>query len=497
MSHHALWHGAVERLPRLYPAGNGGGMTFARMTGSSRSWASWPIRVLLLTLIFAVGLSTLPLGAADLASPVQAQSAGEEVIVVLDDGVDPAAAARSMGVEVKHIYRHVFNGFAGVMTPSEIGVASRMQIVGSISPDGRVQAEAQILPDGVARSAVPNKPGTPNLIFPGPIDADIAILDTGIVTHPDLNVVGGHSCIGDDPNNWQDDEGHGTHVAGIAAAVDNDQGVVGVAPGARLWSVKVLDNRGAGTFGDVICGLDWVLANQGTIDVINLSLSGAGDQGNCNKPAFHKAVCAVVNAGIPVVVAAGNQGDKAHTRVPGSYPEVITVSAYGDSDGKPGGLGPTTCFGTKDDAFLRFSNYGPAVDIAAPGACILSLKRDGGLEEVSGTSEAAPHVAGAIAHFIARYTSDHGARPSPDQTRAWLLNTASRPQAIDGVTGDRDLEKPKDKAKKSAKGKHKGDKKKKSKNKKKNKKKHKKNRKANVNPASLEPVLWLEVLGIW
>jgi subtilisin len=475
-------------------------MTSARMIGSPQSWASWPVRVLLLALVFAVGSSTLPLGVVELTPPARAQGAGEEVIVVLDEGVDPVAAARSMGVEVKHIYRHVFNGFAGVMTPAEIGVASRMQVVGDISPDGQVRAEAQILPNGVARSAVPHQPGAQNLSIPSPIDADIAILDTGIASYDDddLNVVGGHSCIGNNPNNWQDDEGHGTHVAGIAAALDNDQGVVGVAPGARLWAVKVLDNRGAGTFGDVICGLDWVLANQGTIDVVNLSLSGVGDRGNCAKPAFHAAICAVVNAGIPVVVAAGNQGTLASQRVPGSYPEVITVSAYGDSDGKPGRQGPATCWGSQDDAFLRFSNYGAAVDIAAPGACIVSLTRDGGLEEVSGTSEAAPHVAGAVAHFVARYSSDHGSRPSPDQTRAWLLNTASRPQPVDGVTGDRDLENPAQKAKKSAKGKKKGGKgnKSKNKNKKKNRNKHK-NRKANVSTENREPVLWLEVLGIW
>ena len=476
-------------------------MTSKRMNGSSSSWASWPVRALLLALVLSVGLGGSPLTTFNLAMPAQAQSAGEEVIVVLDDGVDPVSAARAMGVEVRHIYRYVFNGFAGVMTPSEVGAASRMQIVGSISSDGPVQAEAQIIPNGVARSAVPHESGAQNLSIPSPIDADIAILDTGIVTHPDLNVAGGYSCIGNNPNNWQDDEGHGTQVAGIAAAIDNNQDVVGVAPGARLWSVKVLDSKGGGTFGDVICGLDWVLSMKDTIDVINLSLSGSGDQGNCNKPAFHAAICAVVNAGIPVVVAAGNQGDKAHNRVPGSYPEVITVSAYGDSDGRPGGQGPTTCFGTKDDAFLRFSNYGPAVDIAAPGACILSLKRDGGLEEISGTSGAAPHVAGAAAHFIARYTSDHGSRPTADQTRAWLLNTASRSQPIDGVTGDRDLENSK-KTQKGAKGKKNGGKSNKNKGKNKNKNKakqkhRKKNRKANVNPASLEPVLWLEVLGIW
>jgi subtilisin family serine protease len=220
-------------------------------------------------------------------------------------------------------------------------------------------------------------------------------------------------------------------VAGIAAAIDNDTGVVGIAPGARIWAVKVLDESGGGSFSDVICGLDWVAANQATIDVVNLSLSGSGSDGPCVSSALHSAICNVVNGGVPVVVAAGNQGTDVSTRVPASFEEVITVGAFADSDGAPGKLGPFACFGA-DDTYLGFSNFGPDVDIAAPGDCILSLDSGGGTRRQSGTSEASPHVAGALAWYIASFAAANGgARPTPAQSRDWLLNEAS--QAQDGI----------------------------------------------------------------
>ncbi|RIL10567.1 MAG: hypothetical protein DCC75_04070, partial [Proteobacteria bacterium] len=162
--------------------------------------------------------------------------------------------------------------------------------------------------------------------------------------------------------------------------------------------------------------------------------SGEGKQGHCNDGGLHQAICAVVNAGVSVVVAAGNQSTNADNRVPASFPEVITVSGITDSDGQPGGLGPKPCFGDRDDVFLNFSNFGASVDIAAPGGCIVSYNPAGGLETASGTSEASPHVAGAAAFFV----GSQGSRPSPDQVRSWLLTQASRPQSTDGVGGDPD-----------------------------------------------------------
>jgi subtilisin len=214
---------------------------------------------------------------------------------------------------------------------------------------------------------------------------------------------------------------------------------VGVAAGARLWAVKVLDSSGSGSFSDVICGLDFVSANSQTIDVVNMSLSGDGSDGECASTPLHQAVCNVVDAGVPVMVAAGNEGTDASTRVPAAFDQVITVSGMADTDGQPGHLGPESCSNQADDTFLVFSNFGPDVDIASPGDCIISTWFKGKLQTFSGTSEATPHVTGGVAQFITRYVQQNGVRPSPDQVRTWLLTMASQPQnSAFGFTGDPD-----------------------------------------------------------
>jgi len=126
-----------------------------------------------------------------------------------------------------------------------------------------------------------------------------------------------------------------------------------------------------------------------------MSLGGAGSVGSCNDRGQREAICNLVAAGVTVVAAAGNESQPATRSTPAVYPEVITVSALTDSDGKPGGDGPRTCRGTADDSFADYSNYGSPVDIIAPGSCIRSTSNRGGYVEYSGTSMAAPHVAGA------------------------------------------------------------------------------------------------------
>ncbi len=294
----------------------------------------------------------------------------------------------------------------------------------------------------------PGNGGTNGTGSVGP-GTDIAILDSGVTASSDLDVAGGVTCLRQDGpacsgKAWNDLAGHGTHVAGIIAAKDNDRGVVGIAPSARVWSVRVLgsDENGAavGWVSDVIAGLDWVYQNRATIDVVNMSLGGWMTRTSSQNGPYQTAIRKVANAGIPVVVASGNTGQdvlnngKNMQFVPAAYPEAITVSAFADSDGRPGGTGNKTCHGDKDDTFWAYSNNGSAVDIAAPGVCILSLLRDGGTVEMTGTSMAAPHVTGALALFA----TDH-----PDATEAqarnWLLTQASVAQSHPaGFTGDND-----------------------------------------------------------
>lgn len=378
-------------------------------------------------------------------------------------------------------------------------------MIALLSPPLLAAAEAPqtIVPNGVARIGAANEGAEP-LDYAG---VGIAIVDTGIaLDNADLNVVGGVDCsngtgytagseriegaqrsvwepaplikVGEDMvpdpeivsfdglrfeiatienpvkiggfrsgvSGYDDGNGHGTHVAGIAAARDNGLGVVGVAPGADLYSVRVLNGQGGGSFESIICGLDWVTANSDKIDVVNMSLGGnvgrkvmdviePCDTDEDDYPPYvkrtelmkdelHEAVCDVVEAGIPVVVAAGNGWGDASTIVPAAYPEVITVSSFADFDGLPGGravdLDPdpdvstvSSCpgFGGTDDMFFTHLNGAPelgygsfggeVVDISAPGVCVFSTFPNSGFASLTGTSMAAPHVTGVVARIVA------------------------------------------------------------------------------------------------
>lgn len=326
--------------------------------------------------------------------------------------------AQAVGARPDAVYESVLDGFAGYLTPRQVERLLATGSVASIVPDAETHLAAQTIPSGVQRigtntSTVARIDGVDE-----PFPVDVAVLDTGIdPNHPDLNVAGGYDCSGS--GSWVDRHGHGTHVAGIIGARDNGIGVVGVAPGARLWAVKVFRDDGIGYVSWLICGLDWVAAHASTIRVANYSGGASGtDTPNCGGTSdpLHQAVCRVVRAGVTLVVAAGNGGNDAGNTIPAAYPEAITVGAIVDTDGKPGGQGPGTSYGA-DDTRASFSNHGRAVDIYAPGYAILSTVPGGNFQRWSGTSMAAPHVAGAAALYLAQ---NPGA--SPDQVRSFLLS---------------------------------------------------------------------------
>jgi subtilisin len=203
----------------------------------------------------------------------------------------------------------------------------------------------------------------------------VAVLDTGIdAAHPDLasNVKGAISFVpGETP---ADGNSHGTHCAGTIGAVMNGSGVVGVAPEAWLYAVKVLSNAGSGNWSWLISGLNWCVQNQ--INIASMSLGGGG------APAALEAMCnAAFNAGVLLVAAAGNSGPAMNTvGQPGRYKNVIAVSAIDSSN-----------------VIASFSSRGPEVEIAAPGVQVLSTVPGGGYGQKSGTSMACPHVAGGAA----------------------------------------------------------------------------------------------------
>lgn len=318
------------------------------------------------------------------------------------------------GTQILHIYEDALNGFS-LKVPNEriIDVLNQSPFVEHIEKDKVVKAFAQTLPTGINRvdgdlSSTRSGNGA------GSINADIAILDSGIHTsHSDLNVYHQKTFVSG-TSSGNDDNGHGTHVAGIAAAKDNSIGVVGIAPGAKLWAIKVLDRNGAGALSTIIKGIDYIRQYASQIEVANLSL---GCQ--CKSAAFDTAINNAVKAGITFIVAAGNSGRDASTNSPANNPNVIAVSAIGDSDGKCGGVGPSTGNG-RDDTLASFSNYGSVIDVAAPGVKIYSTYKGNSYATMSGTSMASPHVAGAAALYEA---SHPGA--SPSEVRNALLNNGS------------------------------------------------------------------------
>ena len=381
-----------------------------------------------LLLALVIGLAQLTAALVLPAASTTAQTATIQVvpnryIVVLKPaGLSAASVAASYdarpGVEVTQVYTTAISGFAAELDPSAARTLMTDPSVQGVFPDVISRGAAQTRPVGIDRVDADQ-----NLVVAGnntgSVDVDIAVIDSGVADHPDLNRQGGIDCT--DTGSFDDDHGHGTHVAGTIAARDNNSGVVGVAPGARIWAVKVLHFDNFGSESEIICGLDWVAANAGTIEVANMSIEGHyGFLGNdCASHPYHQAVCAVANAGITLVVAAGNGnffGRPIDTRdvAPAQFNEVLTVSAFYDGDGKPGGKGPRSrSWGNADDTVAPFSNFGADVDLAAPGVDVLSLdyERDAPVF-MSGTSMAAPHVAGAAALVRVQegITSLHGIR---------------------------------------------------------------------------------------
>jgi subtilisin family serine protease len=357
------------------------------------------------------------------AAPSSQKVPNQYIVVLKDDvaNVDSVASKASTdhGVTIQHTYKAALKGYAAVIPPGQLAKIQADPNVVSVVQDeivtlpvekmakpgnGGPGAQAQTTPTGILRidgelSSTISGNGS------GSVNVDVAVIDTGIQTnHPDLNVVGGKNCS--TGSSYNDGNGHGTHVAGTIAAKDDANGVVGVAPGARLWAVRVLNNSGSGTTSSVICGIDWVTANAATIEVANMSLGGSGTNSNCGgTDTYHNAICRSVNAGVTYAVAAGNSAADANNFRPATFAEVITVSALADFNGEPGGGAASTCRADVDDTFADFSNYGADVDIIAPGVCILSTWIGSGYNTISGTSMASPHVAGAAALYKANNPS--------------------------------------------------------------------------------------------
>jgi subtilisin len=355
------------------------------------------------------------------------QGASRQYIVVFhDDERDSRGLAsehaRAYGASLSHVYRSALKGYAATIPEARIDDVRRDPRVAFVSEDRPVYAVgvAQPAPTGIDRVDAEQSIHFSSNDWSG---IAVAVIDSGSGPHPDLNILpGGINCSTGTSNN--DGNGHGTHVAGTIGAINNDEGVVGVAPGIPIYSVRVLDNAGSGSWSSVVCGINWVTENADrlNIKVANMSLGGAGsDDGNCgnnNNDALHKAICSSVAKGVTYVVAAGNDNRNLSAFVPASYDEVLTVTAVADFNGEPGGKAPATCRRDVDDTSADFSNYAGSGSadvnhtIAAPGVCINSTWKGGGYNTISGTSMASPHVTGTAALCIATATGTCAGGPA-------------------------------------------------------------------------------------
>lgn len=330
-------------------------------------------------------------------------------IVMFQDGVDVDVAAREIstaaGVAPRFVWQ-VARGFSAAIPEARLTAIRSDPRVALVSPNRTVTLPDPVRDIGPAAppwcDTDPDDPrcgggddtgsggqttpwGIIRVGGPGTTATGTAwVIDTGIdLDHADLNVDASCSAnfVVRGKKSPDDGHGHGTHVAGTIAALDNGQDVVGVAPGTRLCAVRVLDNSGSGTWEGVIAGVDYVGASAATGDVANMSLgaSASGAEPNALEEAIRNAVDA---SPVKFAIAAGNSGADAGTHTPGrlDYTDVYTVSAI-DSD----------------DCLASWSNYGnPPVDFAEPGVSILSTRKGGGTTTMSGTSMATPHLAGIL-----------------------------------------------------------------------------------------------------
>lgn len=332
-----------------------------------------------------------------------AGDSAERKIVVFKPGVSSETnqdilVGKHGGTKIKNL--KLVNGQAVLLSEKAEKELAKESDILRIEDDFQVFALAQVLPWGIDRIDA-----EPALLGPtAGAGIKVGVIDTGISTsHPDLvaNLKGGVNAI-NPKKGFNDDNGHGSHVAGIIAAVNNSVGVVGAANQASLYAIKVLNSAGSGYLSDVIEGLDWAIANG--MNVVNMSLGC-----DCDSLTFHDAVKKVDLAGIVQVAAAGNSG--AGVIYPAAYPEAIAVSAT-----------------DKTNVIASFSSRGPEIDLAAPGVSVYSTYRGNRYATLSGTSMAAPHVAGVAALALTRpvglYDFDADGVWDPNEVRKKIQDTA-------------------------------------------------------------------------
>ncbi len=379
-----------------------------------------------------------------------------DYIVTLNNWVpDPEAVADSqVGTPqlIKQVYRHTLKGYTASLTTAQAASLSSDPRVDTVELDQEfhIAADTQIVTHSVERIGGPES-STVSGDGHGSVRVNVAVLDTGIdASHPELHVAGGVNCDPQAGDPLTDPLGHGTMVSGLIGARDNRQGIVGVAPNARLWSVRVVGDKGRGPNSSIICGLDWAAGTHqdsdrsNNIAVANISLGGlkkpsADTCASRHESAVLRATCGATAAGVTIVAAAGNGPVPIEDDKPAGYPDVLTATGMTDTDGQPGGLGsPPSCLpGGADDTPDSSSNFATtptaeAHTVAAPAVCVTSTYPGGGYAVGTGTSFAAPLVSGTVALCIA---SGHCAGLTPMQIIAKITGDANAYAAANPENG--------------------------------------------------------------
>ncbi|WP_448548888.1 S8 family peptidase [Thalassotalea fusca] len=310
-------------------------------------------------------------------------------------GLARAMAARA-NANVKHVYKHSIKGFALNMPCHAAEKAfGDDATISSLTPDSIVS----ISKGKPVKGGGPQQASYGTTRVGGPVDGTgytAWVIDSGVdLDHPDLNVDASRGFSSISRGSMDDQNGHGTHVAGTIGAIDNSIGALGVAPNTTIVPVRVLDRRGSGSTSGVIAGIDHVAANANPGDCANMSLGGGASS------ALDDAVVAASQAsGAFFVVAAGNDGSHAGNYSPAraNGSKVWTISAVDSNDN-----------------MASWSNYGnPPVDYAAPGVSIFSLWKSGGTNTISGTSMAAPHACAVIMMTNGHPSTSGKANNDPD-----------------------------------------------------------------------------------
>ncbi|HJV46027.1 MAG TPA: S8 family serine peptidase [Bacillota bacterium] len=312
------------------------------------------------SILLMAGIPTTSLAATP------SQPSEQRVMVVFKDKADSTIISKAKG-RVHHTFKNV-PALAVTLPTSQLASLKSNPNIKVIEPDTVVKVKSQTLDWGVNKILAPNAWSSG---YTGK-GVNVAVVDSGIAPHSDLVVAGGVSFVSY-TTSYADDNGHGTHVAGIIGARNNTTGVVGVAPDANLYAVKVLGSDGSGYLSDVVSGIDWAINNH--MDVVNLSLGSTTDSYT-----LHQEVDKAYNSGVLVVAAGGNDGGTNTVEYPAKYDSTIAVSAV-DSNNQ----------------IASFSSTGPEIEVSAPGVSILSTYLNNGYATMSGTSMATPFVAGELA----------------------------------------------------------------------------------------------------